>query len=124
MEKKYTSGEGGSIFGRRGRRFQRTTIPGFECQLADERVVFKATVDELSAQGFSLSEVPEHFCDGTKIYRAIMSRADSYYKVMVIPKWSKPLPGGTGYKVGYKILDNDWKWVHFSMDFLPAYFDK
>ncbi|MFT5698066.1 MAG: hypothetical protein ACI8ZB_000920 [Desulforhopalus sp.] len=107
-----------SIFGRRARKFRRIRISGFVCQLADGRSVFKGEIDELSAQGFSLSKVSELFCDESKVYRAIFSERDNYYKISVIPRWSKPDSDGDGFKVGYKILDSDWKWVHFSMDTL------
>jgi hypothetical protein len=107
------------IFGRRTRKFRRARVDGFVCQLAENKSVFKGDVDDLSAQGFNMTQVPELFCDETKIYRAIFSEGDSYYKIIVVPRWSKPSPEGGGFTVGYKILDNDWKWVRFSMDVLP-----
>ncbi len=113
-----------SIFGRRERRFRRTKISGFDCQIADGTSVFKGSIDELSAQGFSMSKVPEIFCDESKIYRAIFSKGDSYFKITIVARWSRVDSDGSGYQVGYKILDNDWKWVHFSMDVLPAHFEE
>lgn len=113
-----------SVFGRRSRKYRRTKISGFDCQLADEKSVFKESVDDLSAQGFSMSNVPQEFCDESKIYRAIFSKGDNYFKITVIARWSRPAPDGSGFQVGYKILDNDWKWVHFSMEILPSHFDE
>ena len=109
-----------SIFGRRPRKYQRTPIRGFDCQLADNRSTYKGTIDELSVQGFRMSKVPLSFCDESKIYRAIISEGDNYYKITVIPRWSKEIGDGDGFEVGFKILDHDWKWVHFSMDILPS----
>jgi len=117
---KDTQTEAEAIFGRRLRKYSRTPIRGFECQLADSKSTFKGTIDELSAQGFRVSKVPRSFCDESKIYRAILSEGDNYYKITVIPRWSKEMADGYGFEVGFKILDHDWKWVHFSMDILPS----
>ena len=113
-----------SVFGRRSRKFRRTKKKGFDCQLADDKSVFKGSIEDLSAQGFSMTKVPAAFCDETKIYRAIFSKGDSYFKITVIPCWSRPAPDGSGFYVGYKILDSDWKWVHFSMEILPQFIEK
>lgn len=113
-----------SVFGRRDRQFRRTKITGFECQIANGKSVFKGSVEDLSAQGFKMSGVPENFCDETKIYRAIFSKADTYFKITIVPRWSKTQSASSTYEAGYKILDNDWKWVHFSMEILPALFNK
>lgn len=112
--------ESESIFGRRPRKYPRTLVRGFECQLADRKSTFKGTIDELSVQGFRMSKVPISLCDESKIYRAILSEGDNYYKITVIPRWAKKLNEEDGFEVGFKILDHDWKWVHFSMDILPA----
>lgn len=109
-----------AIFGRRSRRFPRRRVGKFSCQLADSKSIFKGSIDELSVQGFRISNVPPNFCDESKIYRAIFSEGKNYYKITVIPRWSKPSPGGNGCQAGYKILDNDWKWLRFSLDVLPA----
>lgn len=111
-----------STFGRRERRFRRTKISGFDCQIADGTSVFKGAIDDLSAQGFSMRNVPEAFCDESKIYRAIFSKEDSYFKITIVARWYRADSEGAGFQVGYKILDNDWKWVHFSMDVLPTHF--
>ena len=112
--------ESESIFGRRLRKYPRTQIRGFECQLADSKFLFKGTIDELSVQGFRMSKVPMFFGDESKIYRAILSEDENYYKITVIPRWSKKMDNGDGFEIGFKILDHDWKWVHFSMDTLPS----
>jgi len=112
--------ESESIFGRRSRKYPRTQIRGFDCQLANSKYLFKGTIDELSVQGFRMSKVPIFFCDESKIYRAILSEDENYYKITVIPRWSKKMADGDGFEVGFKILDHDWKWVHFSMDTLPS----
>lgn len=121
-EKKNKQMANESIFGRRERRFRRTKISGFDCQIADGASVFKGSIDDLSAQGFSMSHVPESFCDESKIFRAIFSNGNSYFKITIVARWSRAHSDGSGFHVGYKILDNDWKWVHFSMDVLPAHF--
>ncbi len=117
---KDTQPEAESIFGRRPRKHPRTPVRDFDCQLADSKSTFKGTIDELSVQGFRISKVPLSFCDESKIYRAIFSEGDNYYKITVIPRWSKEMVDGDGFEVGFKILDHDWKWVHFSMEILPS----
>ncbi|PHR28331.1 MAG: hypothetical protein COA36_07085 [Desulfotalea sp.] len=117
LKKNNTQAE--TVFGRRSRKYRRIKTTDFVCQLANSRSVFNGSIDELSVQGFSMSNVPERFCDESNIYRAIFSESDKYYKITVIPRWSKPGLNGVGLHVGYKILDNDWKWVHFSKDILP-----
>lgn len=117
---KKTSSECGSIFGRRSRKFQRARLPGFVCQLADDRALFKGAVDELSVQGFRMSNVHQAFCDESKIFRAIISDGENYYRISVTARWSELSDHGKGSQVGFKILDNDWKWVHFSMNILPS----
>jgi hypothetical protein len=112
--------ESESIFGRRIRKYPRTQIRGFDCQLANSKSLFKGTIDELSVQGFRMSNVPITFCDESMIFRAILSEGENYYKITVIPRWSKKMIDGEGFEVGFKILDHDWKWVHFSMDTLPS----
>jgi hypothetical protein len=120
MENTSVQGDIELIFGRPTRKFRRARIDGFVCQLAENKSVFKGAVEELSAQGFSMSKVPELFCDEAKIYRAIFSEGDNYYKIIVVPRWSKLSPDGKSFTVGYRILDNDWKWVRFSMRVLPV----
>lgn len=124
VKKNKPQGVAESVFGRRSRKFRRTKKTGFDCQLADEKSVFKGSIDDLSAQGFSMTKVPAAFCDEAKIYRAIFSKGDNYFKITVIPRWSRPALDGSGFHVGYKILDNDWKWVHFSMEILPQFIEK
>lgn len=124
VDKKNKQMSNESTFGRRERRFRRTKISGFDCQIADGPSVFKGSIDDLSAQGFSMSNVPEAFCDESKIYRAIFSKGDNYFKITIVARWFKPEIDGPGFQVGYKILDNDWKWVHFSMDVLPTHFEE
>lgn len=108
------------IFGRRSRKYRRTRVGGFVCQLADNKSIFKGDIDELSAQGFRMSKVPSPFCDESKIIRAIFSQGENYYKITIVPRWSKLSPDGDGFHVGFKILDNDWKWLRFSMEILPS----
>ena len=117
---KDTQPEAESIFGRRPRKHPRTPVRDFECQLANNKSIFKGTIDELSVQGFRMSKVPLSFCDESKIYRAIFSEGDNYYKITVIPRWSKEMVDDDSFEVGFKILDHDWKWVHFSMEILPS----
>lgn len=111
-----------SVFGRRERRYRRTKISGIECQVAAGKSVFKGTVEDLSPQGFKMSNVPEMFRNEDKIYKAIFSKSDSYFRITIIPCWSKPIADSSTFEVGYKILDNDWKWVHFSMEVLPDHY--
>lgn len=120
LKTKERQAESKSIFGRRSRKYPRTPIHGFDCQLADNKSIFKDVIEDLSVQGFRMSKVPISFCDESRIYRAIFSEGDNYYKITVIPRWSKKMVDEDGFEVGFKILDHDWKWVHFSMETLPS----
>lgn len=107
---------GGFYFGQVKRKFRRINISGFVGDLADGNSIVGGFVENISAGGFKMTNIPESFTAEKHTYKAILSGGNKHYKVLVKPCWRGQGKEKHNVDMGFKILDAPWQWVALTMD--------
>ena len=106
----------GFHFGQVKRKHRRIDIPGFVGDLADGNSIVGGLIENISAGGFKMINVPESFTAEKHTYKAILSGGDKHYKVLAKPCWRKQGKDKNNVEIGFKILDAPWEWVALTLD--------
>lgn len=109
--------------GRRKRKYPRAGVPGFVGDLAVGKKVLAGIVENISAGGFEIVNLPLSFLAEKFIYKVVLSGGGKYYKMLAKPCWRKN-KGASSVKIGFKILDASWEWMELTMHTIPELDEK
>ena len=100
------------------RRYQRKDVLDYTGDIAENSRVLAGTVENISANGFKLSGVPDAF-NGDKLnYQVLVSGCGRRFKLMAKPCWEKKNLGSV--EIGFKVIDASWEWYEFVLDAFNA----
>lgn len=91
------------------RRYRRTRVSGFLCDIADGHRLLGGIVEDISPNGFRMSQVSDAFVSGEHSYRTVVSGNGRHYRILAKPCWKRKV--GSGFEIGFKILDVSWEWT-------------
>lgn len=121
QSKRANNDEGEFDFGKVKRKFRRIGIPGFVGDLADGTSIVGGIVEDISAGGFKITNIPKTFTAEKHVYTTIVSGGGRHYKILARPCWRKQSSELSNVEMGFKILDAPWEWLELTMDELVKF---
>ena len=91
------------------RRTRRERVAGFTCDIADGNRLLAGIVEDISANGFKMTQVTEAFQGDEHYYRTVVNGGGKHFKILAKPCWSRA--SSDGLEIGFKILDVSWEWT-------------
>ena len=91
----------------------RVKVDGLVCDIADGNFIFRGVIEDISTDGFKMSNLPKNLTGDSHSYRAIISGNCCHYKLVVVPCWSAEPAKGRSAIVGFKIIHASWEWTEF-----------
>ena len=91
------------------RRTNRERVVGFTCDIADGNRLLAGIVEDISANGFKMTQVNETFQGGEHYYRTVVNGGGKHFKMLAKPCWRRA--SSAGLEIGFKILDVSWEWT-------------
>lgn len=116
MERIMLTGYQGKTSRRRGfhRRYRRENVSGYSCDIADRHRLISGVIDDISSNGFRVSQVSDAFPGDGHSYRTVVSGNGRHYKIVAKPCWQRKTANGL--EIGFKILDVSWEWTEFVLE--------
>jgi len=91
------------------RRTHRERVAGFTCDIADGHRLLAGIVEDISANGFKMTQVSENFLGNEHCYRTVVNGGGKHFKILAKPCWKRA--SSEGLEIGFKILDVSWEWT-------------
>lgn len=91
------------------RRSRRERVSGFTCDIADGYRLLNGRVENISANGFKMTQLSEAFLGDEHCYRTVVAGGGKHFKILAKPCWKRSSPEGL--EVGFKIIDVSWEWT-------------
>ncbi len=101
------------------RKHERVELRGLIVDIADGHRVFDGMIEDISAGGFKITQVPSKFDLIPRNYVAVISGYRKNFKVIIQPCWTKKADNEYYMEIGFKIIQPPWAWVEFIQDMLP-----
>jgi hypothetical protein len=98
------------------RRHPRIEVHGFIGDIADGNFVLAGAVDDVSLDGFKMSNLPRNFSATTQNYTLVMSGKGNHYRLIVTPCWKDEIPETHSVVVGFRIVQAPWEWTEFILN--------
>lgn len=99
------------------RRSSRCNVAGFSCDIAAGHRFFGGLVENVSSNGFKMTQVEDTFAGDEFYYQAVVSGKGKHYKVIAKPCWKRETDEGL--EIGFKIIDAPWEWSEFVLETVP-----
>jgi hypothetical protein len=99
------------------RRYRRGKVAGLSCDIADGNRIIGGVIENISANGFKMSQVDDTFPADEFYYQTIVSGNGRHYKIIAKPCWTRDTD--TGREIGFKIVDASWEWTEFVLQTVP-----
>lgn len=100
--------------GQRPRKHRRMRAPLLVGDVADGKNVFQAMVEDFSAGGLRMSDIPNSFRIDRDVYTIVISTGKHHFRLMVKPRWQKQNQFGKNREIGFKIIDAPWRWIQLT----------
>ncbi len=89
-------------------------IADFVGDLVDGRKIIGGIVENISAGGFKITNLPKSFTAEKHFYTTVLSGGGKHYKILARPCWRKK-NGEYLFTTGFKILDAPWQWLELTL---------
>jgi hypothetical protein len=95
------------------RRHSRFDVNGFVADIADGNIVLGGIVEDVSFNGFKMSNLPKNFSAARRSYTTVISGNNKHYRCIVVPCWTQKADKSRFVEVGFKIVQAPWEWTEF-----------
>lgn len=95
------------------RRNSRFNVHGLVGDIADGNLVLGGIVEDVSFNGFRMSNLPKNFSAARRSYTTVISGNNKHYRCIVVPCWSQKSDKSRFVDVGFKIVQAPWEWTEF-----------
>ena len=98
------------------RKSPRAEVAGFDGDILDGKFVLAGVVENVSSNGFKISNLIKNITTTKHNYPAVVSGNGKHFKLTVMPCWSKKMKNSTLLEVGFKIIQTSWEWAEFVLN--------
>ncbi len=99
------------------RKYHRTDVSGFVCDIADGHSSYGGTIEDVSTGGFRMAHIPELFLADKHVYTVLLSSAiGKSYRVLAKPCWRKKSGNAGRLEMGFRVVDASWEWLEFTTE--------
>lgn len=95
------------------RRTRRGPVAEFTCDIADGNRLIAGIVEDVSLNGFKITQVSEAFQGDEHCYRTVVNGGGKHFKILAKPCWRRA--SATGLEIGFKILYVSWEWTELML---------
>jgi hypothetical protein len=102
------------------RQQSRMKLKGYIADIGDGHFVYGGMVEDVSADGLRLNDLPDKFSLEGRMYSIVISGGPNApcYKLKVAPRWRKK--NGLLVDVGFTIAEASEGWMRFVQNILPG----
>lgn len=99
--------------GRSDRQFDRHKTLGLMSFISDGKTSVLGIVEDLSANGLRVGQVPLDFDNSVQKCKAVVHSPTGDFNVELAPRWSEVTNRGMYKSIGFEILDPPARWKEF-----------
>ena len=93
------------------RKHPRFKVDGLSCHIAAGNMIFDGVVEDISAGGFKMANLPKALTVKRHTYQAVLSGNGRHHRLIVIPCWTEKPANSRLTRVGFRIIQASWEWT-------------
>ena len=101
------------------RRYDRIILKGYIADIGDGKFAYGGIIEDVSADGLRLNDLPAKFAVEGKRYTIVISggSSDDYFKLTVFPRWRSKR--GRTVDVGFRVVKSSPGWKTLIRKVIP-----